>query len=328
MSEPFDETAKTFLHRLFSSWGMKVETEREVFARARTIDLVVDCVRDDRQRLAQTPFSHFRQQNGIELKGNRDPLTDKDYNRSLMRIWALGGIDKPKGKKAKKVVRIVRNPAKRTLTMICVTRPTKILSMPDMKFMATDQPGFYLHDGQLPIWIIHPSELELIERNYPLLPLAKGQKLEQFIELCVREGLTDYLQLILDIGLSTDPDAILRKIMEVTQMPVKIREDTWSYINSFLKEVPEGFKELSSFRDVLQEKERVAWREGEQIGAQRAQQRMLVRQLRRKFPQAPEAVVQRIEATESIEVLDRWLDEIIMANDLADTELGRASLPA
>jgi len=320
MSEPFDETAKTFYHRLFSSWGMKVETQREVFARARTIDLVVDCVRDDRKRLAITPFSHFREQNGIELKGNRDPLTDKDYNRSLMRIWALGGIDKPKGKKAKKVVRIVRNPAKRTLTLICVTRPTKILSMPDMKFVATDQPGVYLYDGQLPIWIIHPSELELIERNYPLLPLAKGHKLEQFIELCVREGLNDYLQLILDIGLSTDPDAILRKIMEVTQMPVKIREDTWSHINGFLKEVPEGFLKLSTFRDVLDEKERIGWREGEQS----AQQRILVRQLRRRFPQAPETVVQRIEATESINVLDRWLDEILIANDLADTELGRA----
>lgn len=316
MSEPFDETAKTFLYRLFSSWGMKVETEREVFARARTIDLVVDCVRDDRQRLAQTPFSHFREQNGIELKGNRDPLTDKDYNRSVMRIWALGGIDKPKGKKAKKVVTIVRNPAKRTLTIICVTRPTKILAMPDMKFVATDQPGVYLYDGQLPIWIIHPSELELIERNYPLLPLAKGQKLEQFIELCVREGRTDYLQLILDIGLATDPETIWRKIMEVTKMTVKIREDTWPYIDRFLREVPEAFQKLPTFREVLDEKE------------QQTQRRILVRQLRRRFPQAPETVVQRIEATKSMDVLDHWLDEIIMANDFAETELGQASLPA
>ncbi|MBV7335878.1 hypothetical protein KFU94_48085 [Chloroflexi bacterium TSY] len=42
-------------------------------------------------------------------------------------------------------------------------------------------------------------------KNYPLLPLARGAKLEQFIELCMQQGLVEYLRLTLDIGLVTDP---------------------------------------------------------------------------------------------------------------------------
>lgn len=327
MSEPFDETAKLFFYDLFSSWGLAVETEREVYHRGRTIDLVVDCSPDDQKPLSETVFSYFEEQNPIELKGNDDPLNLKNYSRSLMRAWSLGGMDEPKDKDEEHAP-IIRDPSERTLTIICVKRPNKILSMPKLKFAATDDPGIYLYDGQMPIRIIYPTELELIPKNYVLLPLAKGQKLEQFIDLCLREGLTTYLQLILDVGLATDPDAIWRKIIEVTQMPVKIREDTWPYIDRFFNQMPEAFQKLPTFRDALDESQRIAMEEGQRLGqrlgSQRTQQRILVRQLRRKFSQVPEPIVQRIETTESIDLLDRWLDEILMADDLAETELGAA----
>ncbi len=88
--EPFDETAKAFYQRLFKSWGLKVETEREVFSRSRTIDLVVACLNEtDRARLQHTVFSHFRQLNAIELKGFHDPLTVDNLNRIIMRAWGL-----------------------------------------------------------------------------------------------------------------------------------------------------------------------------------------------------------------------------------------------
>ena len=128
-------------------------------------------------------------------------------------------------------------------------------------------------------------------------------------------------QLILDVGLATDPDAIWRKIVEVTRMKVKIREDTWPYIDRFFHEMPEAFQKLPTFRDALNESQRF----GQRLGAQRTQQRILVRQLRRKFQEVPESVLQRVEATESIDQLDRWLDEVLIANELAETELGRAS---
>ncbi|RKZ38329.1 MAG: hypothetical protein DRQ41_12220 [Gammaproteobacteria bacterium] len=56
------------------------------------------------------------------------------------------------------------------------------------------------------------------KKHHQLLPLARGKKLEDFIALCVCEGLNDYLQLILDVGLATDPEVIWRKILEVKQM--------------------------------------------------------------------------------------------------------------
>ena len=84
---------------------------------------------------------------------------------------------------------------------------------------------------------------------------------------------------------------------------------------------PEGFLKLSTFREVLDENKRISWQEG----AQQTQRRILVDQLQRRFPQAPETMVQRIKRTESMDVLDRWLNEILIANDLADTELGRVS---
>jgi len=96
-----------------------------------------------------------------------------------------------------------------TVTMICVTRPDKILDQlkEEYRFVAKET-GIYFSDDILERCIIHPSELELVPKNYPLLPLARGDKLEDFISLCMREGLNDYLQLIMDIGLTTDPELI------------------------------------------------------------------------------------------------------------------------
>ncbi len=91
------------------------------------------------------------------------------------------------------------------MTVICVTRPDKILNQLSKEYrFIKKETGIYLSDDILGRWIIHPSELDLVEKNYPLLPLARGKKLEQFIALCLDEGLNDYLQLIVDIGLATD----------------------------------------------------------------------------------------------------------------------------
>jgi hypothetical protein len=88
--EPFDETAKAFYHRFFKSWGFETETEREVFSRSRTIDLVVTCTDANRSKLQNTLFAHFRQLNALELKGIHDPLTVNDYNLIAMRAYGLG----------------------------------------------------------------------------------------------------------------------------------------------------------------------------------------------------------------------------------------------
>lgn len=325
--DPFDDMARKSYRRLFESWGLTVEAGRVVFARSRMIDLVVECTKADRARLKETVFAHFRTFNAIELKGGGDPLTPEDVNVIMMRAWGLGALElitdekaRPARKMALKRERL-RYPGQRTVTIICVNRPVNILSslQHEFRFAPTDEPGVYFRDQDLPRWIIYPAELELIPKNYPLLPLATGQKLEQFVDLCVRKGLDDYFQLAIDIGMTTQPELILRKILEVQQMkPLKLSKETWQVVDRLVfHEMPEAQEKLFSLQQLLSESKQKA----EQRGEQRAQQRILIRQLHRKFPEAPESVVQRVEATDERDLLDQWLDELLAADSLAETSL-------
>jgi hypothetical protein len=121
----------------FLSWGIEVETEREVFSRSRKIDLVVTCTDANQKQLQSTRFAHFRQVNALELKGFHDPLTVADYNLIIMRAWGLGV---PKAEKLKSEDDSSSNsdeddssePAllanQITVTIVCVRRPNKILN--------------------------------------------------------------------------------------------------------------------------------------------------------------------------------------------------------
>jgi len=258
--EPFDETTKAFYQRLFKNWGFEVESEREIFSRSRTIDLVVTC-QTDRTILQQTVFSHFQQLNAIELKGIHDPLTIADYNRILMRVYGLGVNF------STKTVPLLNQI---TLSIICVTRPNKILNqLKDIFRFEKKAEGIYHCDDVLEKWIICPNELSLEPKNYPLLALARGKKLEQFIQLCLDEVLNDYLQLIIDVGLATDPELIWRKILEIKQMKPIIHEETWSIIDQFFRETPGAIGKLKTFQEALAE----MLSKGEQQGIQKGMQK-------------------------------------------------------
>jgi len=143
----------------------------------------------------------------------------------MMRAW---GLESPSASTLSEL------PNQMTVTIVCVTRPDNILEKfkQELRFVQIEA-GIYYSDDVLGRWIIHPSELALVEKNYPLL--ARGEKLSQFISLCVREGLNDYLQLIIDIGVATDPELIWRKILEVKQMKHQISEETWPIIDQFFR---------------------------------------------------------------------------------------------
>ncbi len=321
--EPFDETTKAFYHQLFEDWGLVVESEREVFFRGRTIDLVVSCTDSDQARLQNTIFAHFRWLNAIELKGIHDPLTMIDYNRIMTRAWALGTL-KPKKEsenetddssgKLAEFIEMNRLPSRRTVTIVCVTKPIKIINEFKTDFKS-DEEGIYDYEADIFRRIICPSELALVEKNYPLLPLARGNKLAEFVSLCFREGLTNYLRLIMDIGNYTDPNVILQKILEVKQMKPQLREETWPYIDQFFQEMPEAMWKIPTFQTALVESQKMAERRGERRG----EQKTLIRQLRRKFTEVPDHIVQKIESTTDLEQLDNWLDQVIAANSLSDT---------
>ncbi|MCE7985585.1 MAG: hypothetical protein DYG89_30790 [Caldilinea sp. CFX5] len=320
-TEPFDESTKTFYRHLFEEWGLKVESEYEVFTRSRTIDLVIEALEPNNPRLAESVFAHFRRWNILELKGVNDPLTVLNFDRIMMRAWGLRATepdDEPKAngepqaeEQDKKSREQELLPSQRTITIVCVTRPTRILNwlQDEYKFYPTEQPGIYYCNERLQQWIIHPSELALIPGNYPLLPLARGEKLAQFVELCLREGLTDYLQLVLDVGMATDANIIWQKILEARQMRMTIKEETWPYIDRYFKEVPEDLLKMPTFREMLKESER----EGEKRGRLLNQHRTLLRLLEHKFGPVPTPLHQQIESCDDSAQLDRWLDQILAA---------------
>jgi len=350
--EPFDETTKIFYRRFFEDKGLLVETEREVFFRARKIDMVVNCTQDDITRLENTVFSHFRELNALELKGPKVPLTVKDYNRIMMRAWGLGALEEKTDKEDEETEEeteeeldeaeetdeettsedIKRLPSHRTLTIVCVTKPNKILNTLKEEFKFSKiEPGIYHSDACFNIRIICPSELLLVAQNYPLLPLARGKKLAQFISICVRDDLVEYLHLIKDIGLLTDPNLIWQKLLEIEDMKPEIKEETWSYIDRFFQEMPNAMTKLPSLQQSVQKTVQEALQKAAQKAAQEAAQevaqeasaekkRVLIRQLHRKFASVPKKVVQKIEATDDREQLDNWLDQIIVADSLAQIE--------
>jgi hypothetical protein len=132
----------------------------------------------------------------------------------------------------------------------------------------------------------------------------------------VREGLNDYLQLIIDVGLATDPELIWHKILEVKQMKYQIREETWPVIDQFFREMPEAIGKLPTFQDALASTQK----QSALKSALSTTHRIVVRQLRRKFAQVPNSIVQQIETTSDMEQLDNWLDQIVSANELAEID--------
>jgi len=92
ITEPFDENVKAFLRDELEKLGLHVETEYEVFHRARTIDLVAECQPENMPKLVGTPFAYFRTQNIIELKGPNDPLHIEGFDRIMMRGWTANRL--------------------------------------------------------------------------------------------------------------------------------------------------------------------------------------------------------------------------------------------
>ena len=194
--------------------------------------------------------------------------------------------------------------------------------------------GIYHCPGQIAQWLIYPTDLELKPANYPLLPLARGKKLADFVKLCLTEGLYDYLMLTLRVGTLTDPFTVWQQIMEVQRMDVYEPgqyEAVIPYIEEYFQAYPEHLKRLSLTHALLAEQLQQGLQTGRQQGLQQGMQqqtrKLLLQQLQRKFTTIPKAVRQRIETTANLEQLETWLTQVMTANSLADTELGKLPTP-
>lgn len=205
--------------RLLQSWGLNVATGEEVFSEhydeKRTVDLVVECTKADRARLRDTVFAHFGDLNVLEFEGQSKPLNVANFCSTTSWAWGLGALTPFTGKIPR--YQSYPYPRQRKITMVCANRSNEILAQfaANLNLSPTPEPGIYRSKGGIEQWIICLEELELVPRNYPLLALARGEKLVQFLEICVREDLKEYIQLTMDT--LTDPpcgkDEVLRRVL-------------------------------------------------------------------------------------------------------------------
>ena len=329
MSEPFDDPTKEAYRKLFQDWGLKAETEYPVFHRSRRIDLVVDCSPSDWPRLQDTVFSYFRLVNAVEFKGPRDPLTLRNFSLVMSRSWGLGAMERQTAVRRRMKQGTPGDPERsalpmdRTVTVVCVARPDHVLNALAFE---RERPGIYMRDAILPVRVIVPSALELEERNYPLLPLARGSKLQEFVLLCVGEGLYEYLQVALDVGVIADAMDGWRGVIGMGQMRLTFPQDIVDLIEDAFRKDPELPMRFPSIRNAWERmhEESVQQRVQEQVRHTRGQdetkirQEALLRQMRHRFPDLPPAVVQRVETTTEVPTLDAWLMKILDARSLEE----------
>jgi hypothetical protein len=156
----------------------------EVSHLPRTMDAMIRL--QNQQEIArvrsETPFTYFLLHNQIEFKGRRDPLTIEDWHR----IW--GRTHLYLGEQG-------LSPTEMTVTIVCSQKPVKVLyhSKDHVEFHRIS-PGYYVSDTKPLVYIIAINELEIIERNYPLLVFASSErKFRQFLKQTFDERNFDYV---------------------------------------------------------------------------------------------------------------------------------------
>ncbi|MEM7530712.1 MAG: hypothetical protein AAF639_00935 [Chloroflexota bacterium] len=346
---PFDDTSKFFYKDFFAKLKLEAETETNVYDKARSIDLVVICRQHNRAAIDDTVFQYFEYVNDLEFKGDNDPLTLQNYYLILSRAFALASQKeeervlesrkkKSGAKKSGKQQPKKREKADRfllrdmTLTIICVTRPDTLLNeLADETKFTEVAPGLYYNDELIAKWIIHPSELMVIPENYPLLPLSRGETLEQFMDVCLREGLTEYLELILDLRLYTDSSTILKKILEAQMSNYQHWSDeSLAVVDRFFEVFPE-IKERVIARTVQQGVDQ-GFEKGREFGREEGLEQGLVQGLVRgkildrqdtllhlvkhKFKDIPTIVLTMIEDNQDIALLSAWTNIVLDSDDI------------
>ncbi len=312
MRRDYDSAYKAFYERLFQGWQIPVETQVEVGRRAKTIDVVIKCETEEhRLRLTGTAFAFVRRINSLELKSPEDALDVSNYMLILSRAYGL---------LAKQPTEAEQLPTNATLTILTSVRPTKILDdlQPELGFFPTSEPGVYLCNNQpIETRIIVATELEVIEKNFPLLILAKGQKLKEFLEEIIKRGLTEYLEVLFQVGV--DPDTLIEGVREMAKRGTQFQINLERAVTALLEVSPESAWRIDPLRELLEEGERNA-REATEKALIQAKREDLSLLLESRFGQLPEAIVSKLEALRDVAELDRLYRLALRAQTL--DELG------
>ena len=305
MPQDYDSAYKFFYERLFQKWNIPVETEVEVSRRARTIDLVIKCLMAHLQLLKDTAFCFFHRINSLELKSPEDPLTVKGYLLIISRIYAL--LSKQKEEQL---------PSNATLTIVCSVRPDKILGELDTElgFFPTKESGVYLSNKPgIETRIIVATELDVIEKNYPLLILSKGKKLLEFFEEIVRKNLTEYMEIIFQVGVSIDPETLIEGVRIMRERSPEYQANLERAFTNLFTFSPESMERISPFREVLEEERRNA-----AIQAKREDLSLL---LESKFGSLSEKLISQLSEIRDVDKLNLLYRQALQARTLDEVDI-------
>jgi hypothetical protein len=324
MPQDYDSIYKAFYERLFqnlfalyssvrllmvalmstrqTTWNIPVETQVEVSRRAKSIDVVIKCEEEHRKRLRDTAFWFFRRVNSLELKSPEDPLDLANYMTIVSRAYGL---------LAKQEKEAEQLPTNATITIVCSVRPDKLLDdlQSELRFLPTSEPGIYFSKEGIEVRIIVSTELDVIEKNYPLLILSKGKKLLSFFEEVVMKGLTEYIEIIFQVGVSIDPETLTEGVRRMREWSPEFRANLERALENLFDFSPESIERIAPFREALEERER------------NAKQEDLSLLLESKFGPLSEEFVSRLEAVHDVNELNRLYKRALHARTLEEIGL-------
>ena len=300
MPRDYDSVYKAFYERLFQRWQVPVETQVEVSRRAKTIDVVIQCEEQHLQRLQETCFWFFRRINDLELKSPEDPLDLTDYMTIVSRAYGL---------LAKQENEVYQLPTNATLTTVCSVRPKKLLEdlQSELQFFPTSEPGIYFSEQRIEERIIVSTEVEVIEKNYPLLILAKGKKLLEFFEEVVRKGLIEYVDILFQVGIN--PETLTEGVRIMAEMHPEYKANLERALEKLFEFSPESMERIAPIRRFLEEQRRND--KCEDI-------RLL---LDSKFSPLSEELVSRLEAVNDLNELTQLYKRALQAQTLEEVGL-------
>ncbi len=328
MPRDYDSVYKAFYERLFQRWQVPVETQVEVSRRAKAIDVVVVCEEQHLHRLQETCFWFFRRINDLELKSPGDALDLADYMTIVSRAYGL---------LAKQEDKALQLPTNATLTIVCSVRPTRLIDdlQTELGFEPTAEPGIYISEQRIEERIIVSTELEVIEKNYPLLILAKGEKLLEFFLEVVRKELTEYVDILFQVGIH--PDTLTEGVIRMIETHPEFTEGLERALTRWLEFSPQSMERIAPIRRFLEEQRQALEEQRRELEEQRRaleEQRQALEEQRRndkredlrlllenKFGQLSEEFVSQLEAVSDVDELTGLYKRALDAQTLAEVGL-------
>ena len=282
---------------------------------------MIQCEEQHLHRLFETCFCFFLRINDLELKSPEDALDLADYMTIVSRAYGL---------LAKQEDESDQLPTNATLTIVCSVRPKKLLEdlQAELQFFPTSEPGIYLNKQRIEERIIVSSELDVIEKNYPLLILAKGKKLLEFFEQVVMKGLTEYVEILLEVGVSIDPETMIEGVRRMAERHHELTPGLKRALESWFEDYPQHIYEMAPIRRFVEERVRNASIRASMNAVIQAKRETLSLLLESKFGTLSKELISQLEAVNDVDELTQLYKLALDAQTLEEIGLQKSAVVA